>query len=66
MNLIDQKYTFTSHARCIRNEYFEWKIDSKNFGEKEGCLFYIQGFKVHLLIAVVIKIYKIVLTQSRN
>ena len=36
-------YAFTSHAGCSRNEYFEWKIDSKNFGEKEGCLFYIQG-----------------------
>jgi hydrogenase small subunit len=36
-------YSYTSHMGCTRNEYFEWKIDSKDFGEKEGCLFYLQG-----------------------
>ena len=36
-------YGYTVHAGCTRNEYFEWKIDSKNFGLKEGCLFYEQG-----------------------
>ena len=36
-------FAFTSHSGCSRNEYFEWKIDAKDFGEKEGCLFYIQG-----------------------
>ncbi len=36
-------FSYTSHMGCIRNEYFEWKIDAKNFGEKEGCLFYEQG-----------------------
>jgi hydrogenase small subunit len=36
-------FTFTSHSGCNRNEYFEWKVDSEYFGEKEGCLFYKQG-----------------------
>lgn len=36
-------YGYTVHNGCLRNEYFEWKIDVKNFGEKEGCLFYEQG-----------------------
>lgn len=36
-------YGYTSHSGCIRNEYFEWKIDAKDFGLKEGCLFYEQG-----------------------
>jgi len=36
-------YNITVHTGCIRNEYFEWKIDTKGFGLKEGCLFYEQG-----------------------
>ena len=36
-------FSYTSHAGCTRNEYFEWKIDSQTFGTKEGCLFYYQG-----------------------
>ena len=32
-----------AHHGCDRNEYFEWKVDSENFGTKEGCLFYEQG-----------------------
>lgn len=36
-------YGYTVHNGCTRNEYFEWKIDTKNFGHKEGCLFYEQG-----------------------
>lgn len=36
-------YGYTVHNGCTRNEYFEWKIDAKNFGLKEGCLFYEQG-----------------------
>ncbi len=36
-------YGYTVHTGCTRNEYFEWKIDTKNFGFKEGCLFYEQG-----------------------
>lgn len=36
-------YSNLAHHGCTRNEYFEWKIDAVNFGEKEGCLFYKQG-----------------------
>jgi len=36
-------YATTVHAGCIRNEYFEWKIDTKGHGLKEGCLFYENG-----------------------
>ena len=36
-------FSFTSHMGCIRNEYFEWKIDAQDFGRKEGCLFYEHG-----------------------
>ena len=36
-------YSNLAHHGCTRNEYFEWKVDSDNFGEKEGCLFYKQG-----------------------
>ena len=36
-------YGYTVHAGCPRNEYFEWKVDAKGFGFKEGCLFYEQG-----------------------
>ena len=36
-------YSNLAHHGCTRNEYFEWKVDSEAFGEKEGCLFYKQG-----------------------
>jgi NiFe hydrogenase small subunit HydA len=36
-------YGFTVHQGCSRNEYFEWKVDTKGFGFKEGCLFYELG-----------------------
>ncbi len=36
-------YSSLAHHGCSRNEYFEWKVDSKNFGLKEGCLYYEQG-----------------------
>ncbi|MDQ7043017.1 MAG: hydrogenase [Sulfurimonas sp.] len=36
-------YSTLAHHGCTRNEYFEWKVDTKNFGEKEGCLFYKHG-----------------------
>ncbi|BDY12500.1 NADH-quinone oxidoreductase subunit B family protein [Hydrogenimonas cancrithermarum] len=36
-------YAYTVHEGCLRNEYFEWKIDAESFGRKEGCLFYEQG-----------------------
>lgn len=36
-------YSHLAHHGCVRNEYFEWKVESHNFGLKEGCLFYDQG-----------------------
>jgi hydrogenase small subunit len=36
-------YSSLAHHGCSRNEYFEWKVDAKGFGLKEGCLFYEQG-----------------------
>ncbi len=36
-------YSDLAHHGCTRNEYFEWKVDSKQFGVKEGCLYYAQG-----------------------
>jgi len=36
-------YSFVSHSGCVRNEYFDWKVDAEDFGTKEGCLFYLQG-----------------------
>jgi hydrogenase small subunit len=36
-------YSNLAHHGCTRNEYFEWKVDTDNFGEKEGCLYYKQG-----------------------
>ncbi|XPV67381.1 MAG: Ni/Fe hydrogenase [Halarcobacter sp.] len=36
-------YYGLAHHGCTRNEYFEWKVEAKSFGLKEGCLFYEQG-----------------------
>jgi len=36
-------FSYLAHHGCLRNEYFEWKVDTKNYGEKEGCLFYEHG-----------------------
>lgn len=38
-------YMYLPHDGCIRNEYFEWKEESEEFGHKEGCLFYNLGCK---------------------
>jgi len=43
MHRPQELYNITVHTGCSRNEYFEWKIDTKGFGFKEGCLFYEQG-----------------------
>jgi hydrogenase small subunit len=43
MHRPQELYGITVHTGCTRNEYFEWKIDTKGFGLKEGCLFYEQG-----------------------
>ena len=42
-NRPQELYNITVHTGCVRNEYFEWKVDSKGFGHKEGCLFYEFG-----------------------
>jgi hydrogenase small subunit len=36
-------YSYLVHQGCLRNEYFEWKVDCKDYGQKEGCLFYEHG-----------------------
>ena len=36
-------FAYTVHNGCIRNEYFEYKIDEHKFGELEGCMFYDHG-----------------------
>ncbi|PKN14892.1 MAG: Ni/Fe hydrogenase [Deltaproteobacteria bacterium HGW-Deltaproteobacteria-24] len=36
-------YSHLAHHGCVRNEYFEWKVEAHTFGLKEGCLFYDQG-----------------------
>jgi hydrogenase small subunit len=36
-------YAYSVHNGCVRNEYFEYKIDKHNFGEREGCMFYDHG-----------------------
>jgi hydrogenase small subunit len=36
-------FSYLAHHGCLRNEYFEWKVDSKQLGEREGCLFYEHG-----------------------
>ncbi|MDN5377062.1 MAG: uptake hydrogenase small subunit [Sulfurospirillum sp.] len=36
-------FSYFVHHGCLRNEYFEWKVDCKDFGLKEGCLFYEHG-----------------------
>lgn len=36
-------YSHLTHHGCVRNEYFEWKVEAEEFGRKEGCLFYHLG-----------------------
>lgn len=36
-------FSYLAHHGCLRNEYFEWKVDSKQLGQREGCLFYEHG-----------------------
>ena len=36
-------FSYTVHNGCVRNEYFEYKIDNHIFGKKEGCMFYDHG-----------------------
>ncbi|MEO1959177.1 MAG: hypothetical protein ABGX23_06455 [Nautiliaceae bacterium] len=53
-------FSFTSHMGCSRNEYFEWKIDARELGEREGwrgVCFMILDVKVLLFIVVAIKFF---------
>ncbi|EDP75681.1 Ni/Fe hydrogenase [Hydrogenivirga sp. 128-5-R1-1] len=36
-------YAYLTHHGCLRNEYFEWKVEATELGRKEGCLFYYFG-----------------------
>jgi len=36
-------FALTTHNGCLRNEYFEYKIDNHKFGNIEGCMFYDHG-----------------------
>lgn len=36
-------FSYLAHHGCLRNEYFEWKVDSKQLGQREGCLYYEHG-----------------------
>ena len=36
-------FGYTVHNGCVRNEYFEYKIDNHQFGKEEGCMFYEHG-----------------------
>jgi len=36
-------FAYTTHNGCLRNEYFEYKIDNHKFGNMEGCMFYEHG-----------------------
>jgi len=36
-------YSYFVHQGCLRNEYFEWKVDCSDYGLREGCLFYEHG-----------------------
>ena len=36
-------YAYTVHNGCVRNEYFEYKVDAHRFGVLEGCMFYDHG-----------------------
>ncbi|WP_428737221.1 hydrogenase [Sulfurimonas sp.] len=36
-------YGFTVHNGCVRNEYFEYKVDNYTYGSLEGCMYYDHG-----------------------
>jgi len=44
MNSTNEVYNFTVHQGCTRNEYHEYKVEEKNFGER-GCMFFHLGCK---------------------
>ncbi len=36
-------YTYFTHDGCLRNQYYEWRVEAEVLGRKEGCLFYRFG-----------------------
>jgi len=44
LNSIDEIYNYTVHQGCTRNEYHEYKVEEKEFGER-GCMFFHLGCK---------------------
>lgn len=38
-------YKSLSHWGCTKNEFFEWKVETKTLGPSKGCLFYNFGCK---------------------
>ncbi len=36
-------YAYFVHDGCMRNQYYEWKVEAQELGKKEGCLFYNFG-----------------------
>ena len=44
LQTIAEIYTFTVHQGCTRNEYHEYKVEEKTFGER-GCMFFHLGCK---------------------
>lgn len=42
-NRAKEYFAYTIHNGCLRNEYFEYKVDSYEYGNIEGCLFYDHG-----------------------
>jgi len=44
LNAIDEIYNFTVHQGCTRNEYHEYKVEEKEFGER-GCMYFHLGCK---------------------
>lgn len=44
MGSIEVFYNYTVHQGCTRNEYHEYKVEEKKFGE-EGCMFFHLGCK---------------------
>ena len=36
-------FSYLVHNGCMRNEYFEYKVDKHEYGNLEGCLFYDHG-----------------------
>lgn len=43
LNRPKEFFMYLTHDGCIRNQYFEWKVETEEFGTKEGCLFYHLG-----------------------